>query len=179
MRGDRLLDEIEGEAADLGRWDRDAEIADRTRSELSLVSWLDRARGMTGRELVLALASGGQLAGQVRYVGPDWVLLDVRGSEVLVPADAVVGVQGSTRSAPAGSDLVPVTWAAAWRSLSRDRAVVRVVRRNAGTVRGLVGVVGADFVELDRHGHGEMSAPSLLVPFSCLVSAQVLRDPVV
>ena len=179
MHGDRLLDEIEGEAADLQRLERDAEIADRTRSELSSVTWLDRVRGMTARRVVLALASGAQLAGQVRYVGPDWVLLDVRGSEVLVPSHAVVGVEGATRSAPAATELVPVTWAAAWRSLSRDRAVVRVVRRDASTVRGLVGMVGADFVELDRQGDGDVSTPSLLVPFGCLLSAQVLSDPAV
>lgn len=177
MRGDRLLDEIEGEAADLERLERDAEIADRTRSELSSVSWLDRVRGMTGRPLVLALVAGAPLAGEVRYVGPDWVLLDVRGSEVLVPMHAVVGVEGSGRSAPADTELVPVTWAAAWRSLSRDRAVVRIMRRDASTVRGLVGLVGADFVELDRQGDGEVSAAGLLVPFGGLVSAQVITDP--
>jgi hypothetical protein len=40
-----------------------------------------------------------------------------------------------------------------------------------------VGPVGADFVELDRQADGEMPAASLLVPFGCVVSAQVLSDP--
>ena len=90
--------------------------------------------------------------------------------DLLVPAHAVVGVEGAGRAAPAETERVPLTWRAAWRSLSRDRAVVRVQRSDGEVVTGVVEAVGADFVQLGPAG--------VLVPFTAIRAARVARtDP--
>lgn len=106
------------------------------------------------------------LDGTVRYVGPDWLLVDAAGHDLLIPAAAVVAVTGAGRSAPAGVERVPLTWAAAWRTLSRDRALVRVERTDGVVVRGTVDRVGADFAEV----------AGVLVPFAAVRVAYAPRE---
>ncbi len=167
MRWERLFADLEGEAAELDLRDRDAEIAERTRAELGAVRWLERVRGGTGHPVTLLLAGPARMTGEVRYVGPDWVLLGAGQDDLLVPAHAVVGVEGAGRAAPADAERVPLTWRAAWRSLSRDRAAVRVQRRDGEVVTGVVDAVGADFVQLGPAG--------TLVPFDAIRLARAAR----
>lgn len=182
MRWERLFADLEAEAAELEVRDRDAEIAERTRAELAGVRWAERVRGATGRRVTVTLAGAQRLVGVVRYVGPDWVLLDGGPVDLLVPAHAVLGVEGVGALAPGGSERVPFTWAAAWRTLSRDRLVVRVVRCDGSTVRGTVGRVGADFAEIDRAAEGDVgplprdasAGGVVLVPFAAV---QVVHAP--
>jgi len=118
MRWERLFADLEAEAAEMEARARDAEIAERTRAEIAAVRWLQRLRGATGTTVSLAMAGAGPLSGRVRYVGPDWVLVDVVGQDVLVPAAAVLGVTGLGTAAPPDVERVPLTWAAAWRTLT-------------------------------------------------------------
>ena len=175
MRWDQLFADLEAEAAELAAQDRDAEIAERTRAALSEVRWLERVRGATGSPATLVLGADTRVAGTVRYAGPDWVLVDGGSDDVLVPADAVIGIEGVGSAAPPGADRVPLTWTAAWRSLSRDRASVLVRRTDGRQVRGTVGKVGADFVELERD---DDSRPGrvVLVPFAAVQSVHVARE---
>ena len=174
MRWDRLFADLEAEAAELAAQDRDAEIAERTRAALSEVRWLERVRGATGSPATLVLGDA-RVAGTVRYAGPDWVLVDAGADDVLVPAAAVIGIEGVGTAAPPGTDRLPLTWTAAWRSLSRDRADVLVRRTDGRQVRGTVGKVGADFVELE---HDDDSRPGrvVLVPFAAIQSAHAARE---
>ncbi len=149
MRWDRLFAELEAEADELGLRDRDAEIADRTRAELARTRWLDRVRAAEGTTVTFRLLGDARGVGRVRYVGADWVLLADETQDLLLPAHAVLGVDGlgsATRPPPEGSALR--TWAAAWRVLARDRALVRLVRVDGSTLSGVPARVGADFVEL-------------------------------
>jgi len=166
MRWERLFADLEAEAAEMEARARDAEIAERTRAEIAAVRWLQRLRGATGTTVSLAMAGAGPLSGRVRYVGPDWVLVDVVGQDVLVPAAAVLGVTGLGTAAPPDVERVPLTWAAAWRTLSRDRAVVRVERTDGSVVSGRVDRVGADFVEVS----------GVLVPFTAVRAGYAPRE---
>lgn len=183
MRWERLFADLEAEAAELEARDRDAEIAERTRAELAGVRWAERVRGAIGHDVTLTLAAGQLLRGRVSYVGADWVLLDGGTIDLLVPALAVLGVEGVGAAAPGGAEPVPLTWRAAWRTLSRDRVIVSVLRSDGSAVRGGVGRVGADFAEIDRGADGEVrpegvgagsAAGVVLVPFAAV---RVVRAP--
>ncbi|CAN5816250.1 hypothetical protein BH20ACT6_BH20ACT6_10450 [soil metagenome] len=171
MRWQRLFDDLEAEAVELAALDRDAEICERTRAEVAAVRWLDRLRGSLGAPVTLELLAAGPVRGTVRYVGPDWVLLDEVPGDALVRVAAVLAVEGTGRSAPAESATVPMTWGAAWRRLAAEQAVVRLVRVDGGTLRGTVRQVGADFVEIDRGA----DRSRLLV---CFTSIAVAHAPV-
>ncbi len=175
MRWDRLFADLEAEAADLAAQDRDAEIAELTRAALSEVRWLERVRGATGSPATLVLSADTRVTGAVRYAGPDWVLVEAGSDDVLVPANAVIGIEGVGSAAPPSADRVPLTWAAAWRSLSRDRASVLVRRTDGRQVRGTVGKVGADFVELERDDDSRLGQ-MVLVPFAAVQSVHVPRE---
>ena len=175
MRWDRLFADLEAEGAELAAQDRDAEIAERTRAALSEVHWLERVRGATGAAATLVLGGDARVTGTVRYAGPDWVLVDAGSDDVLVPAAAVIGVEGVGSLAPPDADRVPLTWTAAWRSLSRDRAEVLVRRSDGKQVRGMVDRIGADFVELE-HDEDSRPGPEVLVPFAAIQSAHVARE---
>lgn len=176
MRWERLFAELEAEAAELADLDRDAEIADRTRAELARVRWTDRLRAATGSTVRVRVVGGDLVDGAVRRVAVDWLLLTAGAHQVLVPVDAVVGVEGvgpATAPAPTGAAAATTpTWAAAWRVLSRDRAVVRVVRVGGSTVTGVPVRVGADFVELAPQ---DAATGLVLVPYAAVVAAYV-RD---
>ncbi|CAN5587224.1 hypothetical protein BH24ACT11_BH24ACT11_05590 [soil metagenome] len=150
MRWQRFFDDLEAEAGELVALERDEEITERTRVEVASVRWLERLRGSLGRHVTLDLQGAGPVRGTVGYVGPDWVLLSDGLSEALVPMASVLTVEGAARAAPATTGPVPLTWAAAWRRLAADRAVVRLTRVDGARVRGKVRQVGADFVEIDR-----------------------------
>lgn len=185
MRWDRLFTDLEAEAAELHARDRDAEISALTEVELAQVSWLERLRGAVGWTIGLEVGVNAPVRGRLRYVGADWVLLDDNGWDVLVPAQAVAGIEGVGRSAAASAERVPLTWAAAWRTLCRDRSMVRVARADGTIVRGRVARVGADFAEIDRAADGGVQAPPsrdqrrsamLVVPFACVRVVHALPD---
>ncbi len=173
MRWERLFDDLEGEVAEMAALERDAEISERVRAEVSAVRLLERLRGSRGATIAVEVMAVGPIRGVVRYVGPDWLLLDDSGRDVLVPAGSVVSVEGAGRSAPVESGRVPLTWAAAWRSLARDRARVHLVRLDGTALRGSVGQVGADFIEIE--GTGEW-ARTRLVPFAGIAVAHTARE---
>lgn len=150
MRWQRLFDDLEAEAGELVARERDEEISERTRVEVASVRWLERLRGSPGCHVTLDLRGAGPVHGTVGYVGPDWVLLGGGSREALVPMASVLALEGAARAAPATTGPVSLTWAAAWRRLAADRAVVRLTRVDGARVRGRVRQVGADFVELDR-----------------------------
>jgi len=182
MRWERLFADLEAEAAEIEARDRDAEIAERTRAELASVRWLERVRGTTGGTVSVQVSGGQRHDGRVGYVGPDWLLLHPAGAEdVLLPAGAVVGVEAAARQVAPGDERVPLTWPAAWRTLSRDRVVVRVTRTDGSVLRGTVGRVGADFAEVEREAqaHRPSGGPTglVLVPYAAVRSVHVPRDP--
>lgn len=168
MRWERLFADLEAEADELAVRERDAAIAERTRAELATVRLLDRLRGSTGRTVTVRVLGGDVVRGRVGYVGPDWLLVHPDGPEdVLVPAHALAGVDGVSAVAAPDPERVPLSWAAAWRRLSRDRVDVRVVRTDGSQAGGLLGRVGADFAEVG----------TTLLPWSAVRVAHVRREP--
>ena len=84
----------------------------------------------------LRLLGADLVEGRCCRSGADWLLLHAGANDVLVPAHAVRRRRGGRgrpprRSGGARADAAP--WAAAWRVLARDRALVRVVRAGGST----------------------------------------------
>jgi len=153
MRWERLIQEMEADLDAEERRELVGEVADRTRREVGRLHVVDRLRAAVGREVTLALSGCGPVRGSVRRVGPDWLLLDdAQGSAVLVLLAGILWVEGL---APAAVDPAAVSAVdqrlgvhAVLRATARDRAVVQVLLRDGGELRGTVNRVGADYVEL-------------------------------
>jgi hypothetical protein len=118
----------------------------------------------------------------VGRIGPDWVLLDDAGADLLVPLNAVVLVEGlGPSSAEPGSEGVVTArlgLAYALRAIGDDRAEVRVFLADGSQRTGRIGRVGADHVELVEHDPGEpgLARGTVTVPFHGLTAVRALRQ---
>lgn len=167
MRWERLFTDLEGQLEAVATDQLDADVADRTRRELAATTFEGRLRGAVGRVLELSVAGLGPLAGEVRRVGPGWLMVDVvGGSPAVVSARFVTGARDlpmATReelgaaTANAAPGLVPVL-----RVLSRDRTVTAVVLATGATYTGTVDRVGTDYFDLAEHSLDEPRRASVI-----------------
>lgn len=165
-----LFDDLEGQAAAAWEVDREAELADRARSEYGSVTLASRLMASRGEAVTIDLPHVGRVEGRLERVGEGWVLVSGRGQDWIVPLRPVLTVRGvSARSVPevAWSPVDRLGLRAALRRLSdaAARCVVHLVdgsRHEAYVVR-----VGADFLEARDAAGGE-----LLVPYAALVAVQ-------
>ncbi len=172
-----LFDDLEGQAAAAWDLDREAELADRARSEYGAVTLASRLMASRGRVVALDLPHVGRLEGRLARVGDTWCLLNGRGQDWIVPLRGVVGVRGaSERSVPevAWSPVDRLGLRAALRRVAdaQERCLVHLLdgtRHEAYVER-----VGADFLECrTAAGGGE---GDLLVPYDGLVALQSRED---
>jgi hypothetical protein len=106
------------------------------------------------------------VSGQLRKVGPNWLLLQEGvGREVLLSTSAVTQIEGLTTSSGAAIAGVEqrLDLRFVLRGLSRDRSPVAVVVRGGGgdpaglytETTGTIDRIGADFLELAVHAPWE------------------------
>lgn len=146
-----LFDDLEQQAEALYDADRDAELADRSRTEYQRVTLASRLMASTGLEVVLDVTGVGVVAGTLERVATGWCVLRGPAQDWVVRLEAVGAVTGaSARSVP------EVAWAAVTR-LGLGSALRRLAEAEERCVLHLVdgtrhdGVptrVGADFVEV-------------------------------
>lgn len=158
MRWQDLFDDLEGQAASWQRAERDAEVADRTRSEVGQLTLLNRLRSNEGRRVSLRLLGGESAAGDVVRLGVDWVLLACP-HEVVVPVAAIAtaaNLPWETVS-PEGVGVVAsrLTLSSVFRAMAIDRARVTVLLRDLATVSGTPDRVGRDFLDIAVHHEDE------------------------
>ncbi|NPD05560.1 hypothetical protein HN031_12780 [Nocardioides sp. zg-1308] len=174
-----LLDDLEGQAAAAWEADREAELADRARSEYGAVTLASRLMASRGQVVALDLPHLGRIEGRLDRVASEWCLLSGTGQDWLVPLGAVVGVRGaSARSVPevAWSPVDRLGLRAALRRLAEagERCLVHLT--DGTRHEAYVDRVGADFA--DCRTAGDAPAGVLLVPFSALVAVQSREDQV-
>jgi hypothetical protein len=137
----------------------EAEIVERTRRELAATSFDGRLRAAARRTVELSVAQVGVVHGELRQVGPGWLLLDVRGG---VPAVVATRHVTSARDLPVAAreadraDLSSESGLAhVLRVLARDRTVTGVVLSDGTTFTGTVDRVGTDYLDLAEHALDE------------------------
>jgi hypothetical protein len=159
VRWEGLFADLEAQAEELEIAQRAAEIDERARAESGRIRLLDRLRPAVGLPVRLRCL-GDAVAGVVRRVGPDWVLVD-EGSdrETVVATAALLSVSGLTQLSA-----VPDTESTVesrlglrhvLRGIARDRSAVRITDRSGSTVDGTIDRLGADFMEVAEHAAGE------------------------
>jgi hypothetical protein len=159
-RWQRLFGDLEAEAEAADRAALAVELVDRARAEFGALRLVDRLRGAAGHPIRCEVLGGGRVAGVVRDVGPDWVLLgESSGAEVLVPLGRVASVTGlgvhSTAPGSEGRVGARLDLRYVLRRLARERAGLTVTLADGTGFAGTLDRVGADFVEVAEHPVGE------------------------
>jgi hypothetical protein len=145
-----LFDDLEQQAESLYDLEREAELADRSRSAYHEVTLASRLMASAGSEVAVDVHGVGPITGTVERVGAGWLLLRGSAQDWIVPLPAVQVLHGaSARSVPelAWSPVARLGLGSALRRLAEvaGRCVLHLVdgtRHEAVLVR-----VGADFVE--------------------------------
>lgn len=155
MSWEELFAELEVQWEALAQAELAAEVADRSRLEHARVALSARLRAQPA-EIQLQVIGAGQLVGEVRDCGPDWVRLGDARTEYLVPLAAVLAIRGlSVASAPASPVAERLDFKYALRGLARERSTVLVHLVDGTRLHGTFDRVGGDFAELAEHPPGE------------------------
>lgn len=173
-----LLDDLEGQAAAAWEVDREAELADRARSEYGAITLASRLMASRGETVSLDLPHVGRIEGRLGRVGESWVLLSGQGQDWIVPLRWVTGVRGaSARSVPevAWSPVDRLGLRAALRRVADAGARCLVHLADGTSHRVYVERVGADFLEC-RTRADPAGADLLLVPYDAVVAVQRRED---
>ncbi len=146
-----FLDDLEMQAQALYDADRAGELADRSRSEYAVVTLVSRLMATVDDDVNLDLLGVGPVTGRLRRVGPDWCLVNGASQDWVVRLAAVKAVEGaSPRSVPevAWSPVNRLGLASALRRLADSGVPCRLHAVDGTTRDGVLGRVGADFVEI-------------------------------
>ena len=183
-----LFDDLEGQAAELEAAELAAEVADRTRREVALLRLVDRLRAAVDRPLRVGLVSGetvrARLGRVVRLAARPRSRRSARRSYRVASLASVVGL-GQHSATPGSEGPVQPSSTSGWRCglLPVTAPACSCSCAGAAVLAGMVGRVGADFLELfDPEGGRDPAAPRVRPDRSAgtlTVSVQnvVLRAP--
>ena len=172
-----LFDDLEGQAAAAWEADREAELADRARTEYASVTLASRLMATRGSDVAIDLPHVGRVEGRLDRVGEGWCLLSGQGQDWVVPLRGVASVRGA-----AGRSVPEVAWSpvdrlglrAALRRLSDGRARCVLHLSDGTRQEAYVGRVGADFLECGSEP--DAGRDPVLVPYDALVAVQSRED---
>ncbi len=163
MRWQELFADLEGQARSLEQADQRSEVAERTRAEVGQISLINRLRAHVSRPVTLMVVGAGDITGQLRRVGADWLLVAAP-DEVIVPLSAVSAAADLPPAAvsPEGVGVVAsrLGLGSVLRAVARDRGSVALHLRDSVVVVGTPDRVGFDFLDLAVHEPGEVPRPS-------------------
>lgn len=145
VRWDRLFDDLEGQADELEREERDALV-----DELRDGTWAETGwRQLLGGRVALEVLGGARVEGEVTLANDQVVQISGERGDHVVSAGAVLVVHASGRRADdPGRVAASLGWGHVFRAL-RDAGEEVVVRLVDGSSReGTVVAVGGDFVRL-------------------------------
>ncbi len=161
MRWIELFNDLEGQLAAAHSAEFEASVAELTTAERASITLAARLAASLGAQVVLVLEGGELTSGTVVDATAQWVLVNDGPRQHLIPVAAIASARGvSARAAQVGEVAARLTLGHALRALARDRARVTILT-GGGELRGRVGRVGADHLDLETEG-----ADPVAVPFS-------------
>jgi hypothetical protein len=145
VRWDRLFEDLEGQAGELEREERDALV-----DELRDGTWAEtRWRQLLGGRVALEVRAAGRVEGEVTLANDTLVQISGERTDHVVSAGAVLVVHATERRADdPGRVTASLGWGHVFRAVrdSGDEIVVRLV--DGSSREGTVAAVGGDFVRL-------------------------------
>lgn len=161
-----MLDDLEAQAQAAYAAEREAELRDRRASEYRQVTLSARLMASVGQDVSLEVLGVGRLRGELERVAASWLRVQASGHAWTVRQRAVASVSGaSARAVPEVAWPVAATLSLAspLRRLAdaADECLLHLL--DGSRHQGVLGRVGADFVEL-RSG--------VLVAFEALAAVQ-------
>ena len=190
MRWAQLFSDLDAQFDAMADAEMMAELADRERVAVGAVATTQRLAGSVGALVRVRTVVGAAVAGTLRSVGPDWLLLhEAMGRETLLAVSAVAMVEGlSAATAPAATGgQLRLTFRHALRGLVRDRSPVALVVPGGVAepaspfteLTGTIDRIGADFLELAVHAPWEPRRAAsvrsvVLVPLPAVVLVRAL-----
>ncbi|HVH94435.1 MAG TPA: hypothetical protein VM688_05925 [Nocardioidaceae bacterium] len=173
-----LFDDLEQQAEGLALIGRDAEVAELSRAEYAQVDLADRLHASEGRSVRFGVNGFGLIEARLARVGEGWCLLADGPTEWLVRTPAIRSARGLSqhgRTAMARPLTARLGLTSALRGVAETRSAVVVHHLDATSQRGLLGRVGADFVEL-AVGDDAVATPTVgdveVVPFWSLAAVR-------
>jgi hypothetical protein len=157
-----LFDDLEQQAEGLALTGRDAEVAELTRAEYAQVDLAARLHASVGRSVRLGVSGLGPVEARLARVGEGWCLLANSATEWLIRTAAIRSARGLSqhgRMEPARPLTARLGLTSALRGVAETRSSVVVHHLDATSQRGLLGRVGADFVELAVGDDAAAAAP--------------------
>jgi hypothetical protein len=175
----RLFEDLEQLAEGLHLAERDAELADRSRSEYAEVTFAARLHASVGASVTLAVSGVAALEGTLLRVGEGWCLLRTAlpAREWLVCQHAVtraVGLSAQAVSAAARPAIGRLTIRSALRGVADARVEVVCHHVDGTEVSGRLARIGADFVEVAAVS-GRLRPPYVL-PLTTLAAVRCGAD---
>lgn len=146
-----LFDDLEQQAEGLALVGRDAEVAELSRAEYAEVDLAARLHASVGRSVRFGVSGLGSVEARLAGAGEGWCLLVNGPSEWLVRVAAIGSARGLSqhgRTAMARPLTARLGLTSALRGVAETRSGVVVHHLDGTSQRGLLGRVGADFVEL-------------------------------
>jgi hypothetical protein len=146
-----LFDDLELQAEGLQLAERDALVLEQRRAEYAEVGLAVRLHGTVGAQVSVELDGVGLIHATLARVGAGWCLLRAEGRDWLVPLAAVRSWRGLADRGPSEAAR-PVTarlgLGSALRAVAEAHGEVLLHRADGSVTRGVLGRVGADFLEL-------------------------------
>jgi hypothetical protein len=168
-----LFDDLEQQAEGIALTERDLLVAEQSRAEYASVDLAARLHASVGARVLLELTGVGVLDGTLVRAGDGWCLLDASGQDWIVVLRAVGAVRG-LRTGGVAADARAVSarlgLGSALRGVAESRTEVVLHRLDGATSRGMLGRVGADFVELWTAP--ETRGPVEVVPFGAVAAVR-------
>ena len=175
MRWSELFDDMAAQLEHEERRALEQEVADRRLRDTAEVALRQRLAATSG-EVSLQLLDGTWRTGHCAATGEGWVLLaqpGPAGRQLLIPFAGVDVLRGVGRSsAPVARLAARRTLVLALRGLGTAGLPV-VVTTRSGSVRGRLGRVGADHVDVEQPASGRGARPDVVtVPFAALLAVE-------
>jgi|SRR5699024_10066854 len=163
MRWNELFTDLEAQL-EFGHWQGvEQDAAELTRGMWAELTLMDRLRATLRQTARLMLQDGRLQTIKVLTVGPTWVGGADDGGAILIPRQAIVGVEASLKHAvvPSRPLFAGPSLLAVFRALARRREAVQVIGLHGSVIaEGTIDRVGKDHFDIALHARDEFRRAS-------------------